>query len=117
MLDNDSTHHLLQRGIQRLIIRDWIDMRLDLIERITQICGSLYHMHITMKVSTLVIDSFVLSILPLWKDKPKISLGIEGLLSKEASTNIRQWIIDNSYLTEEHLFAVQYRNNCFQIWL
>jgi len=117
LLENDSAHYLLQTGIQRLIITDSIDMNSDLIQRINQLFSSLCHMDIYMEDSTLIIDSFLLSILSLWKDKPRISLGIDGLLSGEVSRNLRQWIIDHSYLTAEHSFVVKYCKNFLRLWL
>ncbi len=117
LLDHDSTHCLFQIGIQRLIILDWIGTETDLVQRIIHTFGSLHHFDIIMKERTLNIDSFVLAILPFYRGRMRISLGVQGLLSEEVTTNIRQWVIDHSYLTAEDSFAVQYCNNCFQLWL
>jgi hypothetical protein len=117
LLDSNSAHCLLQTGIKRLIIRHWMRTEADLVQHIIQIFGSLDRINIIMNYSTSTIDSFVVAILPFTKDKIRVSLSVEGSLSEEASTNIRQWIIDHSHLTAADSFAVRYCNNCFQLWL
>ncbi|CAF3788387.1 unnamed protein product [Rotaria sp. Silwood1] len=117
LLENNSTHCMLQTGITRLCIMDWIDTKSDLMSTIVQRFGSLCHIAIAMTDPTLIVDSFILSIIPFWKIKPKFSLLVEGLLSEDVRTNLRQWIIDNSYLTEEDSFSIQYDEKQCKIWL
>ncbi|CAF3525259.1 unnamed protein product [Rotaria sp. Silwood1] len=54
----------------------------------------------------IVIDSLVLRMTSLWKDKNLRSFCIKGLLTDEASKNPRQWLINHSHLRQEDSFAV-----------
>ncbi|CAF3907374.1 unnamed protein product, partial [Adineta steineri] len=59
---------------------------------------------------------FVLKVLSLWKGKSRLSIDIKGLLSKETSENLRQWIITHSHMTQEDSFAVECTDNWFDLW-
>jgi hypothetical protein len=117
-LDNEPTCHLLKTRIVRLHIAKWIDSESNLIQRIIEVFSGLRLLGITMNNPKLLIDSFVLTIISLWKSKQRFFLGVNGLLSEEASKNLRQWIIDHCFhLMANDSFAVEYNNNWFDLWL
>ncbi len=116
LVDDESTCHLLQTQIIRLNVIDWVDVKSDLLKRISQIFSSLRHLVITMKDSTLLIDDFLLEILSLWKEKSRLSLDIKGSLSEETKKNLRQWIINHSHIRTEDSFAIEYNDNWFDFW-
>lgn len=49
----------------------------------------------------------------------EISFGIANITIKpvEESKNIRQWVVENSSLTDQHLFLTDYSDNTFRWWL
>lgn len=116
LLDDESTCHLLQTRIIRANIIEWDDIKSDILERISQTFSSLRHIVITLRDPQLLIDDFVLKILSLWKGKSSLSIDIKGLLSKEASTNLRQWIIDHSHMKAEDSFVVECNDDWFDMW-
>jgi hypothetical protein len=116
LFDHEPTCHLLQTQIIRLNVIDWVDVKSDLLQCISQIFSSLCHLVITMKDSTLLIDDFVLKILSLWKGKSRLSLDVKGSLSEEIKKNLRQWIINHSHIRAEDSFAVEYNDNWFDLW-
>ncbi|CAF0737374.1 unnamed protein product [Adineta steineri] len=116
LLNDESTCHLLQTQVVRLNIVNWEDIESDLIERISEIFCSLRHLVIVLKDSKILIDDFVLKVLSLWKGKSRLSIDIKGLLSKETSENLRQWIITHSHMREEDSFAVECNDNWFDLW-
>jgi hypothetical protein len=116
LFDDESTCHLLRTQIIRLNVIDWLDGKPDLLQSISQIFGSIRHLVITMKDSTLLIDDFLLEILSLWKGKSRLSLDVRGSLSEEIKKNLRQWIINHSHITTEDSFAVEYNDNWFDLW-
>jgi hypothetical protein len=116
LFDNESTCHLLQTRITRLNIIDWVDVKSNLLQRISEIFCSLRHLVITLKDSNILIDDFVLTILSLWQGKSRLSLDVKGSLSEEASRNIRQWIVNHSHIKAEDSFAVEHNDNWFDLW-
>ncbi len=117
LLDDESTCRLLQTQTIRLNIMDWVDIKSDLIQRISHVFSSLRHLVVTLKDSKLLIDDFILKILSFCEGKSRFSIDVKGLLSTEASRNLRQWIINHSHITAEDSFAVEYNNNWFDLWL
>ncbi|CAF2510025.1 unnamed protein product [Rotaria sp. Silwood2] len=116
LFDDESTCRLLQTRIIRLNIMDWIDVKSDLLQRISKIFSSLRHLVITLKDSTVVIDEFVLKIISLWKEKTRLSVDVTGSLPEEIRKNLRQWIIDHSHIKTEDSFTVEYNENWFDLW-
>jgi hypothetical protein len=116
LIDDECTCRLLQTRILRLNIIDWVDVKSDLLQRISKIFCSLRHLVITLKDSAVLIDDFVLTILSLWKDKSRLSLDVKGSLSEETSRNLRQWIINHSHIKAEDSFATEYNDNWFDLW-
>jgi hypothetical protein len=117
-LDDKPTCHLLKTRIVRLDIIDWIDIESNLLQRIAEVFGCLRNLVITMKDTKLLIDSFVLTIISLWKSRLGVSLGVKGLLSEEINKNLRQWIIDHFFnFMPEDSFAVEYKDHGFNLWL
>jgi hypothetical protein len=116
LLDDELTCQLVQTQIIRLNITDWIDIKSDLLERISQVFHSLCHIVITMKDSTILIDDFVLKILSLWKDKSRLSVDVKGSISEEKKKNLRQWLINHSHITINDSFAVECNDNWFDLW-
>lgn len=116
LIVNPSISQLFQKQIVRVNIIDWVDMKSDFLENISRVFTSIRHLVITMKNLTESIDEFVLNILSLWKDRSPLSIDVKGLLSEENRINIRQWIIDNSHLKDNDSFAIEYKNNWFDLW-
>lgn len=116
LLHDELTCQLLKARIIRLNIMDWVDVKSDLLERVSQVFSSLRHLVITLKDSTVSIDEFVLNIISLWKGKKRISIDVTGLLPEEIRKNLKQWIIDHSHIKEEDSFAVEYNENWFDLW-
>ncbi|CAF3466678.1 unnamed protein product [Rotaria sp. Silwood1] len=116
LFDDEFTCRLLQTRIIRLNIMDWIDVNSDLLQRISEVFGSLRHLVITLKDSTVLIDNFVLKIISLWKEKTRLSVDVTGSLPEEIRKNLRQWIIDHSHIKAEDSFTVEYNENWFDLW-
>ena len=116
LLADESTCHLLRTRITRLNVINWIDVKSNLLESISQIFCSLRHLVITLNDSTLLIDDFVLTILSYWKGRSRLSLDVKGSLSEETNLNLRQWIVDHSHIKTEDPFVVEYNDNWFDLW-
>lgn len=116
LINHPTMCQLLQKQILRVNIIDWIDTQSDLLEKLAQIFTSLRHIVITMKDLTVFIDQFVVKILSLWRDRSPLSIDVKGSLLEENQTNLRQWITSNSHVTEEDSFAIEYKNNWFDLW-
>jgi len=116
-LDNESTCHLLETRIVRLHVSSWKDSEPNLIQRIIEVFTGLRLLWIVMNDTKSLIDSFILTVISLWKGRQRLALGVNGLLSEEASKNLRQWIIDHFFhLMVDDSFAVEYKNKWFNLW-
>jgi hypothetical protein len=116
LLDDESTCQLLQTQIIRLNIIDWVDVKSDLLQRVSHVFSSLCHIVITMKDSTVLIDDFVLTILSLWKGKSRLSVDVKGSISEENKANLRQWLTTHSHIMIDDSFAVECNDNWFDLW-
>jgi hypothetical protein len=116
LLDDESTCRLLKNRIIRLNIVDWVDIESDILRRIAEVFSSLRHLVITLQDTQLFVNDFVLTILSLWNEKSCLSLDVKGLFPEDTKTNLRQWVIDHSYLTAEDSFAVEYNDDWFDLW-
>lgn len=116
-LNNETNCQLITKRIVRLNILDWIDVNTDLLLRVHESFNYLRHLVIMMKDSKVLIDDFVLKILSLWKDKTQISIDVKGILPEEIGNDIRQWIIRHTHIKQDYLFAAEYSDNWFDLWL
>ncbi|CAF1375029.1 unnamed protein product [Adineta ricciae] len=103
-------------NVRSIDIFNWTDTHAELLQHITQTFVTLNHVNIHMASRTSTMDSFLLEYLPVCKNGMQVSLGVKGSLSEQVQTNIRQWVIDHSHLSEKDSFAVQYRRDWFQLW-
>ena len=116
-LNEKRTCDLLQQRIIRLHILNWTDSNLDLLEQLAVIFTSLYELVIGIKESQVFANQIASKVLSLWKDKSLFSLYINGQLSDDAKENLYQWLIDNTHITANSSFAVQYIENWLDLWI
>ena len=113
---DEQTCRLLQTRIIRLNITDWVDVQSDLLEGVSQVFRSLSHLVIIMKDISVLIDDFVLKILALWKGQSRLSVDVKGFISEEKQKDLRQWLTTYSHMREDDSFAVECKNNWFDLW-
>ncbi len=114
LIDDESTCDLLQQVIY-LEIRCWPDNGSDLLERFTRVFGSLRCLCLTLQnpnisnesISTILVQSIIKQ-LTIFHIGPKVS--------KEIIDNLRQWMIDRTYLTVDDLFSVANINDFIVLW-
>ena len=116
LLDDEPTCHLLQQRIVRLDNGNWLSIEVDLLQNVSRLFSNLRQLIIDLRDSSTIIDSIVLAAVAHWHDKRLIWLDINGTLSDEVKTDLRQWLVDHTHLTTDDSFAVEYKNNWFSLW-
>ncbi|CAF1307660.1 unnamed protein product [Rotaria sordida] len=84
---------------------------------IAQKFNHLRDLSLFLESPTVFVDSLILQVLSLWRDKNLRGFYIKGLLTDEISKNLRQWLIDHSHLRQEDSFIAEYDKNWTDIWL
>lgn len=117
ILNNTNACELLQKRIVHLELTDIQDFSLIPLDKIATIFNNLRDLSLWLENLSVFIDSLILKVLSMWKDKNLRSLYMKGKLTDEVSQNLQQWLIDHSHLTQEDLFFVEYESNWTVIWL
>ncbi|CAF2698248.1 unnamed protein product [Rotaria sp. Silwood2] len=117
VLDDASTCELLNKGIVDLEITDFQEVDSIQLDGIAQKFNHLRDLSLALKNPTVFVDSLILKVILLWRDKNLRSLYINGSLTDEMSKNFRQWLINHSHLCQEDLFTVEYKTNWITLWL
>ncbi|CAF4050111.1 unnamed protein product [Rotaria sp. Silwood2] len=116
-LDDVCTCELLQQRIEYLKISHFREIDSIQLDTIAQKFKHLRDLGLSLDDSSIIVDSLILKVLLLWKDKNLRSLYIYGSVTDEVSKNLRQWLINHSHLRQEDSFCVGYVINWFLIWL
>ncbi|CAF1009360.1 unnamed protein product [Rotaria sordida] len=117
VLNDVSTCELLQKRIVHLEITNFREVDSIQLDTIAQKFNHLRDLSLVFENSTIFVDSLILQVLSLWKDKKLRSLYIRGSLTDEVDKNLRQWLIDHSHLCQEDLFVVKHMTNWIAMWL
>ncbi|CAF1041045.1 unnamed protein product [Rotaria sordida] len=117
VLNDVSTCELLQKRIVHLEITNFREVDSIQLDTIAQKFNHLRDLSLVFENSTVFVDSLILQVLSLWKDKKLRSLYIRGSLTDEVDKNLRQWLIDHSHLCQEDLFVVKHMTNWIAMWL
>ncbi len=116
LLDDELTCHLLQQRIARLDIYDWLGIDVDLLKNVSRVFTNLRQLIVGSKDLDTIIDPTILAAIAHWHDKPLYWFFINGSLSDQAKTDLRQWLIDHTHLTSDDSFAAEYNDNWFILW-
>lgn len=117
LLEDQMSTNIMAKQITRLNVSEWIDKKdSNLLTTLIERFRFLRHLVITFKDPTVNIDDFILLILSLTNGKRKLSFDIKGSVSDQAKENIRQWVIDKTHLTEHDSFAIECKDNWFDLW-
>ena len=123
-VDAESLSDLLKQRITHVLIATSLTTTMEtIVESIAKfsiILPKLRHLYFHLESTDYLIKPLIQSVLtclPHWKDL--ISFGVTNTQLEDLTTSeqIRQWIIDNSHLTDEHLFHVDYSDMTFRLWL
>ncbi|CAF3092373.1 unnamed protein product [Rotaria sp. Silwood2] len=117
VLEDKSTCELLQKRIVDLEINRFQEIDSIQLDVIARKFNHLRDFSLSLESPTVFVDSLILKVLSLWKDKNLRGLYIRGLLTDEMNKNLRQWFINQSHLRQEDSFVVEYRTNWISMWL
>ena len=124
LLDDQSICDLLERRITHLLIgisrTTTIQSVADAISCLSTIFPQLRHLYFHPSSSTEPIEPLIHSIfqnLNQWNSL--VSFGIANITMESIieSKDIRQWVIENSSLTDQDSFLTDYSDNTFRLWL
>ncbi|CAF0796407.1 unnamed protein product [Rotaria sordida] len=116
-LNDTPTCELLQKQIVHLEITDFQECASIPLGVIAQKFNRLRDLSLFLESPTVLVDSFILQVLSLWRDKYVRGYYIKGSLIDEISKNLRQWLIDHNHLRQEDSFIAEYDKNWTDIWL
>lgn len=122
--DDDTCQLLANRITHLLILRSAPSapnaLTEEYVPHLTRIFTRLRHLQIDV-TSGVPIETITLAILSAFKEQSKlVSLVVEGKLScDELKLNARQWLINNSHLTDEKIFDAEFKEqtNRFLLWM
>ncbi len=122
--DNESVCYLLEHRITHLLIGISSTTKhesvSDSISRLASIFPSLRHLYFHTESDDQPAESLILSVFKhLYKWNFLVSFGVANMTMgwKTPTTDIRQWVIENSLLNEEDSFHTDYSDNTFRLWL
>ncbi|CAF4911116.1 unnamed protein product [Rotaria sp. Silwood1] len=116
-LNDTSTCKLLQNRITDLEITRFQEIDAIQLDIIAEKFNHLRDLSLSLDSLTVFVDSLILKVLSLWKDKHLRGLYIRGLLTDEMRQDLRQWFINHSHLRQEDSFVVEYKRNWLSMWL
>ena len=116
LIDDDSTRNLLEQQIIHLAVNYWADIESDMFQRIIEIFHRLRYLRITLENTLLYTKSILSTILAQLNIKQLTLLSVGNAVSDDIIENLRQWVIDQTYLTTDDSFAVDCMNNRFILW-
>ncbi|CAF1198279.1 unnamed protein product [Rotaria sordida] len=116
-LNDVSTCELLQKRIVDLEITDIQELDSIQLDVVAQKFNHLRDFSLFLKNPKIFVDSLILQMISLWKEKNLRGLYINGSLTDEVSKNFRQWLISHSHLRQEDSFIVKYENSWIVLWL
>lgn len=124
MFDHESVCQLLKRRITHLLIgisrTTTIQSVADSLERLSTIFPRLRHLYFHPSSSTEEIESLIQSAFQcIHQWKSLVSFGIANITMDSiiGSKDIREWVIENSSLTDQDSFLTDYSDNTFRLWL
>ncbi|CAF1176703.1 unnamed protein product [Rotaria magnacalcarata] len=115
-LDDISTCELLQKRIVNLGITNIQEIDSIPLGIISRQFSNLRDLSLCVEKSTVFIDSLILAVLSMWKDKNLRSFHIKGSPTDEATKNVSEWLMDHSHLDGEDSFYVEYDSKWIVVW-
>ncbi|CAF2131978.1 unnamed protein product [Rotaria magnacalcarata] len=115
-LDDISTCELLQKRIVNLEITNIQEIDSIPLGIISRQFSNLRDLSLCVEKSTVFIDSLILAVLSMWKDKNLRSFHIKGSLTYDVSKNLSQWLINYNNLDSEDSFHVEYDSKWIVVW-
>ncbi|CAF2124855.1 unnamed protein product [Rotaria magnacalcarata] len=115
-LDDTGTCELLQKRIVHLEVTNIQEIDSIPLDIIAQKFNNLRDIFLWVEKSTVFIDSLILAVLSMWKDKSLRSFYIKGSLTDDVSKNLSQWLMNHSHLDSEDLFLVEYDSTWITVW-
>ncbi|CAF3304838.1 unnamed protein product [Rotaria socialis] len=116
VLDDVSTCELLQKRIVHLEVTNIKEIDTIPLDIIAQKFNNLRDLSLWVEEPAVFIDSLILAVLSMWKDKNLRSFYIKGSLTDDVSKTLSQWVIDESYLDGEDSFYVEYDSKWIVVW-
>ncbi|CAF1371812.1 unnamed protein product [Rotaria magnacalcarata] len=115
-LDDISTCELLQKRIVNLEITNIQEIDSIPLGIISRQFSNLRDLSLCVEKSTVFIDSLILAVLSMWKDKNLRSFHIKGSLTYDVSKNLSQWLINYNNLDSGDSFHVEYDSKWIVVW-
>ncbi|CAF4213636.1 unnamed protein product [Rotaria magnacalcarata] len=115
-LDDISTCELLQKRIINLEITNIQEIDSIPLGIILRQFSNLRDLSLCVEKSTIFIDSLILAVLSMWKDKNLRSFHIKGSLTYDVSKNLSQWLINYNNLDSGDSFHVEYDSKWIVVW-
>jgi hypothetical protein len=116
LMDDESTCDLLQQRIICLDVRYWTGIESDLLQRVIRVFCRLCYLCIHLKSSIMFTESVLSAILAHSNIKQLTTLTIVTRAPDDINKNLRQWMIDLTYLTVDDSFVVNHFDNFFILW-
>ena len=124
LLENESVCFLLKQRITHIYMLITTSTNLDLfissIPHLASVFSSLKHFYICLDNISEPTEPLILTIFKYLSEwNSLVSLGIVGINLTEAisSKDPQQWVLQNSTLTDQRLFVVDYTDKIFRLWL
>jgi hypothetical protein len=124
MFDNEPVCCFLQYRITHLLIGITSTTSLESVTgsvfRLTSVFPSLKHLYFHIKLDNQSAESLILSIFnQLCNWNSLVSFGVANITmdSKILSNGLREWVVENSFLTDNDSFLTDYSAETFRIWL
>ncbi|CAF2075492.1 unnamed protein product [Rotaria magnacalcarata] len=116
-LNHIFTCELLQKRIVILETTGFHEVDFIQLEIIAQTFIHLHNFNLSLENSTSLVKSIILKVLSFWRHTNIRGVYIRGLLTKEVSNDLRQWLVDHSHLGQDDPFIITYTNNWIFMWL
>lgn len=116
LIDDESTRNLLEQQIIHLDVNYWADIESDLFQRIIEMFHRLRYLRIDLENTLKFTESILSTVLAQLNIKQLTLLSVEKTVLDDTIKNLRQWVIDHTYLTADDSFVVDCMNDRFILW-